>query len=326
MMDDPKLENDIQVTISVVTYNPSWEKLKRTLCSILLQKNISIQIIVADDGSAINYFEDIEKIFLKYSFKEYILLPSSENKGTCENFYRTTMVAKGEFIKGISPGDYLYDENTLAEFYLFSKKNAVTVCFGDAIYYSDDSRGFICYKTLTQPHNLKIYNMKYCSEKQKRRVIRLNYLVISDLICGAALFVKTELCAQYLKKIVGKVKYAEDNIFRLMILDGLDMHYYNRKIVWYEYGTGISTQNSKKWADLLKKDFDVTNDIMLQTKKSTDFFGYRYKCFLRFGAKKIMKDLFFPEAFFFQIYRRIFPSYTEVLCKTEFYEKIGKPL
>lgn len=316
-------EENIQVTVAVVMYNPSWEKLKRTLCSILLQKNIKIQIIIADDGSEINYFEDVEKLFIRFNFREYILLPSSENKGTCENIYRTTAFTRGEFVKLISPGDYLYDENALAEFYRFSKENAVDVCFGDAVYYSDDSRGFICYQVLSHPQNMKIYNTKYRSEEQKKRVLKLNYLVSNDFVCGAATFVRAELCAQYLKRIVGKVKYAEDNIYRLMVLDGIDMCYYHRKIIWYEYGAGISTQKSKKWACLLKKDIDSTNNIMLQTRITKDFFSFKYKYLLKLGVKRMTKYLFFPEAFFYEVYRRIFPHYTEALCKTEFYEKIG---
>lgn len=319
-------KENIQVTVVVVTYNPSWEKLKRTLCSILMQKNIKLEIIVADDGSVINYFEDIKKIFSKYYFEEYTLLPSSENKGTCENFYRATILARGEFVKGISPGDYLYDENTLADFYRFSRANVIDVCFGDVIYYSDDNRGFVCYKTLSHPKNMKIYNIKYRGEKQREKALRLNYLVMNDFVCGAATFVRTEIYVKYLKRIVGKVKYAEDNIFRLMVLDGIYLYYYHRKIIWYEFGTGISTQNSKKWLGLLKKDVNTTNEIMFQTKMATDFFCYRYKFFLQLGAKKIIKFLIFPEAFFYKMYRHIFPSYTEVICKTEFYEKLGEPL
>ena len=41
----------IDMSVIVVTYNSEWEKIKITLNSILRQKNISLQIIVADDGS-----------------------------------------------------------------------------------------------------------------------------------------------------------------------------------------------------------------------------------------------------------------------------------
>lgn len=317
------LNDSIQVTVAVVTYNPSWAKLERTLCSILLQENIKLEIIVADDGSEINCFEDIEKLFYQFNFEEYTLLPSSENKGTCENLYRAAVLARGEFIKGISPGDYLFDQNTLAEFYKFSRENAVEACFGDAVYYSDDSRGFTCYRTLSHPINMKIYNTKYRSEEQRKKALRLNYLVMNDFVCGAATFVRTEICVKYLKRIVGKVKYAEDNMFRLMVFDGIDLDYYRRKIIWYEYGVGISTQKSEKWASLLRKDVASANDIMIQTKTTNDFFRLRYKYFLKLGAKRMMKYILFPGFIFYRLYRLFFPHYTETLRETEFYEKIG---
>ncbi len=127
----------IEVTVIVASYNPIWEKLRRTLCSIILQKDIHIEIIVVDDGSEDNLFIKIRNFFYEYNFKEYILMDSDINQGTCINIYRGAKAAKGKYLKCISPGDYLYEETTLKQMYEYAEKNNADVCFGEAIYYSE---------------------------------------------------------------------------------------------------------------------------------------------------------------------------------------------
>ena len=45
------MNDNVEVSVVVVTYNSIWDKLRQTLESILTQDDIRMQIIVADDGS-----------------------------------------------------------------------------------------------------------------------------------------------------------------------------------------------------------------------------------------------------------------------------------
>ena len=54
-----------QVSVIVCTYNSKWEKLKSTLLSILSQRDISFEIIIADDGSEIQCLDRAKKYFEK---------------------------------------------------------------------------------------------------------------------------------------------------------------------------------------------------------------------------------------------------------------------
>lgn len=317
-------DTDIQVTVVVLSYNPCWDKMKRTLNSILMQVDINMEIIVADDGSKDNMFDKIKLLFEQNHFQNYLLLPSSVNEGTCKNFFKGVSKAKGEYTKGISPGDYLYDERTLAEYYNYSKVNTIDVCFGNAVYYSDDKRGFKCYSVLTCPKIIKIYqNCQDYKKPSKKRKRKFCYLIPNDMVMGASTLTKTNIIIPYMKKIVGKVKYADDTLFRMMVCDNIDIYHYDRKILWYEYGTGISTSGNEQWGKLLDADLSETYKIMYQDLKVNDIFSFRYKWFLYFGAKKIFRYIIFPEVVLFDLYRRRYPSYTEVVLPTEFYEKIG---
>ena len=314
--------NNIQVSVILANYNPSWKKLKRSLCSVLLQKNIDIEIIVVDDGSNENYFTEIEELLAEFKFDRYVLLASSRNKGTVYNYYRALINARGEYIKGLSPGDYLYDENTLANLYDYAESHSIDICFGNAIYYSDDDNGFKSYCVRTQPRGIKFYDSAYASPQLRKYAVTLNYSVLNDFICGASFFYKTELIVQYTARIFGSVKYAEDNSFRLMVLAGIDIQHYDTDIIWYEYGTGISTQKSEKWSALLKKDLLATNKIMLQCERLSIWFPARYKLLLRLGQKKLLCYALFPKAFYFKYCNTVSPSYTKQSKKTEFFRKL----
>lgn len=61
-------------TVVVVTYNSDLNKLYSTLLSIIKQKNISIQIVISDDGSFNFEKESLEKWFEKNSVLDYKLL------------------------------------------------------------------------------------------------------------------------------------------------------------------------------------------------------------------------------------------------------------
>lgn len=90
--------------------------------------------------------------------------------------------------------------------------------------------------------------------KNDEMKIRFNYLVRHDYILGANFVTKRELQLNYLLKIENYVKYAEDCSFIWMIAAGCRVKYINIPFIWYEYGTGISTQGSDKWEKILYED------------------------------------------------------------------------
>ena len=126
------------VSILILTYNPSWVKLKNTVVSALLQKDINFEIIVSDDGSENNYFDELEKLFLSYKFNDYKMVGSDKNEGTVKNLNRALLMAEGDYIRDISPGDYLFSENSLANWLRYVKQIKIDVCIGLPISYKDD--------------------------------------------------------------------------------------------------------------------------------------------------------------------------------------------
>lgn len=244
-----------KVTVLVVTYFPVWKKLKSTLLSIICQKNINFEIIISDDGSEEDYFYEAERFFAEHGFSDYKLVKNIKNLGTVNNYYSALCHAKGEYTYGISPGDMLYNEYTLSDLYAFSKEREISVCFGDAIYYNlQDDEVNIVKKRYYVPRRPWIYTDKVALDVMKY------FFFYDNFILGATFFRRTDVAIKYIGKIKDSSRYVEDNTSTaFMLADGLRVIHFDKYVVWYEYGEGISTSSDNKGGKLL--DADLNNSF-----------------------------------------------------------------
>lgn len=312
------------LTVYCVTYNPDWNKYKKTLISMLEQRHILYEIIISDDGSKNNCFEKVEKLFKHYNFSNYKLLSAEENMGTVMNIYRALRAAQGTFVRGISPGDLLPTPTHLSEWYSWCENKEVLYSFGNIINYNDEN-GFCVYKLSNNPKNKWLYKIKGSGE-----MIQTDYIILGDYVSGAAPMANRKFLLQYLDEIVGKVKYAEDNIIRLMQFDGMHLSYYHDIVELYEYGTGISTSKNEKWKQLLGVDRLTVNNIILSRDATNKF---QYKCKKYFMKEREISTLWesrlykyfqFKWAIFLRIISAIVPAKTK-LCTNEvlaYYQQI----
>ncbi len=251
------MKDNIDVSVIMATYNPSWEKCVFTLDSIIGQKGIGIELIVTDDGSKDNLFDKIRDYLNTNGFFAYKLIEHKNNQGTVKNYLDGLNSALGTYIKLISPGDAFFAETTLVDWVNILKKSGRRWSFADAIFYTNADGTKTIVNAPTFPRVID------CYMSGNDNVCRWNYVVLEDVALGAALLCEKELFSEYLSKYSGIVKYAEDVAFSGMMFDGILPVYCNRAVVFYEYGTGIST-GDKKWIEKVRE--DQKNAELLLTK------------------------------------------------------------
>lgn len=244
------MNNKCKVTVAVISYNPVWEKLRNTLKSIVWQKNVDFEIVVADDGSEHDSFDKVEQYLKEKKITNYRLVKNPINQGIVKNVLSAVNVAQGKYIKLISPGDFLYDENTLHEFVDFAEKNPAAAYFSNLFYYSiNDSGKILCYDNKKNPYDIRPWIQKDICK------IRKNYLFYGDYICGASVIYNSKLLAKYLSEISKVAVWAEDMVLIYMIANQEIVLYMNVPGgIWYEYGIGISTKKSSVWGKRLHED------------------------------------------------------------------------
>lgn len=306
------MNNKYDISVVILTYNPDLIKLKRTILSILIQEGIKVQIVIADDGSAKFYKNDIIDFLEKYNFSDFTILIANDNAGTVINANNAIKLCKADYVKFISPGDFLYNKHTLLSWLDFTKKNKADLSFCNAVYYTLKYGAFHPIKTESHPQK---------SKKYYRNQWYYDYLIFDDIVLGACVLSKTDLTEKYLSLVVGSVKYAEDNIYRIMAGDKLYMAYYDKDSILYEYGSGVSTSDDDIWGQRLQKDWKATDEIIrdrIKDKKlSREFiiktkYSYNTSLFLRIYAKIYLRG-----SILFKLKSRLFPNYTNITIDSD---------
>lgn len=247
-----------KISVIVLTYNPSKQKLIATLKSIIRQENVDVQVIISDDGSKENYFEEAKEFLEKNSFTDYKFVSCEKNQGTVKNVIRAVHVSNGEYVKLISPGDMFTSNNILSGWFnhLIQSKYKWSIC--EAIYYKNINGCISPIKQPTHPMITDVY------EKQQERKCRWNYVILDDIALGAATICERNLLMEYLFRINDKVVYAEDNIYRIMMFDGICADYFSGCAIFYEYGEGVSAPGESVWGERLVKDWSAADLEMLR--------------------------------------------------------------
>lgn len=266
------------LSVIVVQFEPEWNKLRRTLLSLLLQNDQDFELLIADDGSTVNYFEE-EKTLLEAHKKSATFISLPCNKGTVWNFWNAVSQAHGLWVYGISPGDYLYDKDVIRWIKSICIRDAPIAGFGTAAYYAE-SPTLHCL-----PGQTPCDRSCYCSEHYCKNKIKRNSILYDDGISGACIFYKRERLLSALAKMKGRVRYAEDLAMRLFIMQDIRINCYDRVICWYEAATGVS-----KSVDKLHKDWQemllilrelYPNDFTIQLATLYFFNEYRKSRVLR---------------------------------------------
>lgn len=261
--------SQFEVSVIMATYKPVWEKCVFTLDSVIAQQGVEFEIIIVDDGSADNMFGRLAEYIESKGFDNYRLIDHKDNQGTVKNYYDGVSVAKGKYIKLISPGDALFSDSILSDWVRALNKSGLCWSFGNAVYYQFIENRPTVVRGPAFPRVIDCYTV---NNEEK---CRWNYVVLEDVALGAALLCETDVFVCFLKEYIGKVKYAEDVVYNALMYKGIMPLYYDSNVVFYEYGTGVST-GEKKWLDLIQKDLknaesviaDYRGDDALQIKMS----------------------------------------------------------
>ncbi len=309
-MNDYKYE----ITVLVATYNSDYTKIIKTLNSIIMQSGIQLQIIISDDGSENFDYQLIKGWLQNQGFRDYKILLNEQNTGTVNNIYRGLNACDGYLVKLISPGDCLSSEKCLRKWYDFFLNNQADWSFSRVVYYHIHLGKMELVKNLMHPVFLWPYR------QQNDSLCRWFYLIGEDNCIGAATLCKTDLLKQYLKQILNKVKYAEDNVYRLMMLDKKRCVYYEEDAILYETGSGISTSKSEIWKKRISEDWNATSQIIQAGCDLEDDFEKEVYKYLEQKNNSKHKKINIKKI----LGKKVFKSYTTTKKKMEFINIIEK--
>ncbi len=261
----------MKFTVLVVTYNPDIYKVLLTLKSIVSQEFDDYEIVISDDGSENNCFEEIEEFFKKNDFDNYTLVSHEENQGTVKNLISGLNKSSGKYVRDFGPGDTFYNKDTMAKIYNFMEDRKCDACFGLMRGYYMDEDNNMHYGDFNHPFDIDAYR----KQDADNRIVK-NLVLYSDNVSGACMCYKTEFYLEYLKKIEKYVIYEEDIFQVLSSIEGKMVRLLDEYTVWYEMNSGVSKKKSK-FEELLKKDVDSFYNMLFEEYPDNKYVKKRQK-------------------------------------------------
>ena len=293
------MNNNKLISVIVCCYNPDFEKLKKTLLSIENQDYPYFEVIISDDGSMVDYFDELKQWVEKKGWRniKYNFLPS--NVGTVKNILNACKIAQGEFVKTISPGDFLFDKYSLS-YYMdaFLNKKADFV-YGKFVYF--DLNGNVIRNT--SPRFKSTFNPKK---------LKHNLVIYEDMILGAVVALRRKLEIEYLSSLDNSVRLLEDAPLEILsVINKKNIVCINKPLVWYEYGSGVSTNPNSQ--NRIEKEFDSLYQHLYSNYGDNKLIRKAFK-FRQLSGRKLKKIFCFPGY--------VFIKFKEFFVKPFFYKQI----
>lgn len=295
------------VSVIVITCNQDLYKLLKTLDSIVIQEGISFEVIICDDGSERKYEQELKNYFTIRNFNHYSLVFHDNHKGTVSNYLSGLEKALGEYSKLLSPGDCLTESHTLEKWARFLKEKNADWAFSDAYYYYDRNEEPNYFRALARPQIIRPYTI--CD---KSKCI-WNYIALKDAANGAAIMGKTQT-QLYFCRIINEygIKYAEDSIYRLMMLYGIVGYYFPETAIQYEFGSGISTSGSIEWKERLAEDRKKLIQIMNNVSNKSDQQKKLVNAYIQNHKTRRIKRMFIKGELLYLIKVHFYPRLTQI--------------
>lgn len=250
-----------KITVIVLIYNNTLKAILKTLNSIVKQEFEEYEVILADDFSKNQYWNEIEKFFIENNFEDYYFIKNQENLGTVKNYLNAALKASGKYIKPIGAGDLLFDQFVLKRIYDFLEENHYNFGAGLLKSYCIGKDGFAYENKYKAPLDLKPYiNNNY-------KKIKNNIALKGDYISGAAMFGETKFIISYLEKLADIVRLTEDIMQILIVLDGKQIPLLNEYVVFYEVGSGVSTKT---------KNYNKKDELTVDQEKFWEYVKVKY--------------------------------------------------
>lgn len=148
---------------------------------------MEFEIIISDDGSEINNFDKIKKYFSDKNYCKYKLIENKTNNGTVKNCLIGSLCAIGEYLFLTSPGDLLFDQEVLKDFYNFAKSKNSKIVFGDYVGYQMIDGSIVPVNNIDYaPGNISGYHKSFYESKLS--------FIFSGNILGASILEMLPFC------------------------------------------------------------------------------------------------------------------------------------
>lgn len=232
------------ISVVITTYNQPFDVIARSLTSVIMQRGIDLEIVIADDGSD-NFSKDsYDAFFRDNNFTSYQIIHSTKNQQTVKNLLDGVRACSAPYVKPIDAGDMLYAKDALASIHEVCLDPDFYCGFHDIVkFIGSDNDGVYYAEAFHAPRQTAFYQSNQTAP-ERAKILRA-MMNSADWIPAPAQFYRTDYYAELLERLHDdfEVRYCQDFTAVLAIIDH-PIIYMPQPAYWYEWGTGISTSGS----------------------------------------------------------------------------------
>lgn len=213
--------------------------------SVLLQQGPTFELVITDDASAENHFEEIQSFVSKLFPKATVRYAAgTKNCKTVLNLLKGVSSSTGFISKELGAGDLLYDASTLESICNHFHSAGTLMGFGSEVKFTELPNN----KVFTAPFNAPKSDLL---KKEPFKIDHTDQAVLiaknADWIPGPTQFYEKDFFERLLTKLSDEygVLYCEDFTSVLGLFEA-EMSFLPKPLVWYKWGDGISTNGSKE--------------------------------------------------------------------------------
>ena len=181
-----------QLTIVILQYRPDAGALRRTLAALAMQDTRDFAVVLGDDGSPQDYFAESRAYLAAHGITDVQTVKLMPNGGTVKNMQNALRAVTTRWVLTLSPGDFLYDSETLRWWLGRLQADAPRVAFGRQAYFAPGSDPH------PVPGETPFDRTPYDPAHYDARTVRRNLLLYDDGISGAGLVYERELLVQWI--------------------------------------------------------------------------------------------------------------------------------
>lgn len=235
----------MDISVVITTYNQSFETIRHSIMSALLQRDVAFELIIADDNSRCDYSDEYQRLFREHGFSDYALIRNKTNLKTVRNIANALERACAPYVKTIDAGDILHDAYTLHDILAFCRDKDVSVGFGDIVRFRKNENESYVQSDYRAPQHPELLVFPEASDDAAAARALKAQMESADWIPAAAQFYKTDIYRSLLIELSEDygVEYCQD-FTTVLALGRYPIFHYEKPIYWYEWGTGISTSGN----------------------------------------------------------------------------------
>lgn len=237
------------ITALITTYNQDLKSTLVSLASAALQKNLDVQILIADDCSRVDSTQAYARFLDYLGQRNYRIVRHERNVQTVRNIVGALPYARSPIVKCFGAGDLLYSFDTLSHIVSALSTSHVCCGFGNLIAFNQRAEGGVRFQA---PRNPEQYSSSSSLALSK---LFSQQMLTADWIPGCCQFWQTKKLAEMLDILSSgyRIRYCEDFAMTLALYEEIPCHL-DTPTLWYDFGGGISTGGSFESVKRLYKD------------------------------------------------------------------------